>query len=125
MSVKGKEDSFRDFVLDQLHALGDILCRAMFGGYGLYLGEDFFGIVYDGRLYFKTDEGTRKKYERNGMGPFTPSETQVLKNYFEVPEEVLEDAEELTAWAREGAARKGKRKAPAVPSGRGSRRRRP
>ena len=46
-------------------------------------------------------------------------------NYFEVPEEVLEDAEELTAWAREGAARKGKRKAPAVPSGRGSRRRRP
>ena len=47
-----------------------------------------------------------------------PSETQVLKNYFEVPEEVLEDAEELTAWAREAAARKGKRKAPAVPSGR-------
>jgi DNA transformation protein len=120
MSAKGKEDSFRDFVLDQLHSLGDIRCRAMFGGYGLYLGEDFFGIVYDGRLYFKTDEGTRKKYERNGMGPFAPSETQVLKNYFEVPEEVLEDAEELTVWAREAAARKGKRKAPAVPSGRGS-----
>ena len=37
MSAKGKEDSFRDFVLDQLHALGDIRCRAMFGGYGLYL----------------------------------------------------------------------------------------
>lgn len=57
MSAKGKEDSFRDFVLDQLPALGDIRCRAMFGGYGLYLGEDFFGIVYDGRLYFKTDGG--------------------------------------------------------------------
>lgn len=125
MSAKGKEDSFRDFVLDQLPALGDIRCRAMFGGYGLYLGEDFFGIVYDGRLYFKTDGGTRGKYERSGMGPFAPSETQVLKNYFEVPGEVLEDAEELTAWAREAAARKGKGKAPAVPSGRGSRRRRP
>lgn len=59
------------------------------------------------------------------MGPFAPSETQVLKNYFEVPGEVLEDAEELTAWAREAAARKGKGKPPAVPSGRGSRRRRP
>lgn len=113
MGAKKKADSFKDFVLDQLHALGEVRCRAMFGGYGLYRGEEFFGIVYDGRLYFKTDEGTRAKYEGGGMGPFAPSETQVLKNYLEVPEEVLEDAEELTAWAREAAARKGKRTTPA------------
>ncbi len=113
MNAKRKADSFRDFVLDQLHALGGLRCRAMFGGYGLYLGEDFFGIVYDGRLYFKTDEGTRKKYEGSGMGPFAPSETQILKNYLEVPGEVLEDTEEVTAWAREAASRKRKGKAPA------------
>lgn len=67
-----KEDSFRDFVLDQLRSLEGIRCRPMFGGHGLYLGEDFFGIVYDGRLYFKTDESTRMEYRDRGMGPFAP-----------------------------------------------------
>ena len=57
-----KVDSFRDFVLDQLNDLDDVTCRAMFGGHGLYLGKSFFGIVYEGRLYFKTDEVSRIEY---------------------------------------------------------------
>jgi DNA transformation protein len=104
-----KEDSFRDFVLDQLRSQEGVSCRAMFGGYGLYLGADFFGILYDGRLYFKTDESTRTKYRDRGMGPFAPGGDQILKSYYEVPEEIVEDDEELASWAREAAMRKGKR----------------
>src|SRR5512145_1834123 len=78
MCAKGKEDSFRDFVRDQLRSLGDVSCRSMFGGYGLYLGADFFGIIYEGRLYFKTDETTRESYRNYGMGPFAPGAAQVL-----------------------------------------------
>ncbi len=44
------------------------------------------------------------------MGPFAPGGEQVLKSYYEVPEEIVEDDEELASWAREAAARKGKRK---------------
>lgn len=109
-SIGMKEDSFRDFVLDQLRSLEGVSCRAMFGGYGLYLGPDFFGILYDGRLYFKTDESTREEYRDRGMGPFAPGRNQVLKSYYEVPEEIVEDDEELATWAREAAARTGKRK---------------
>jgi len=108
-----KEDTYRDFVLDQLRSLKDVTCRSMFGGYGLYRGDDFFGILYDGRLYFKTDETTREKYRTQGMGPFAPSEKQVLKSYYEVPEEIVEDDEELVSWAKEAAALKKKGKAPA------------
>ncbi|HZD54928.1 MAG TPA: TfoX/Sxy family protein [Candidatus Aquicultoraceae bacterium] len=100
-----KRDSFRDFVLDQLGSLEGVSCRSMFGGYGLYLGPDFFAIVYDGRLYFRTDEATREKYRSLGMGPFAPSATQVLRTYYEVPEEVVEDGDELASWAREAASR--------------------
>lgn len=113
MAAKRKEDSFRDFVLDQLRSLEGVACRSMFGGFGLSLGADFFGIVHDGRLYFKTDEATREKYRSRGMGPFSPSEKQVLTSYYEVPEEIAEDEERLASWAREAAARKEKRKAPA------------
>jgi hypothetical protein len=47
-----------------LRILEGLRCRPMFGGYGFYLGTDFFGILHDGRLYFKTDESTRKYRDR-------------------------------------------------------------
>ena len=112
MSARGGEDSYRDFVLDQLRELGGVTCRSMFGGYGLYLKGDFFGILYGGRLYFKTDEGTREKYRRLGMTPFSPGGKQVLKSYYEVPAEVLEDDEMLASWAMEAAARREKGRLP-------------
>lgn len=111
MVSKRKEDSYRDFVLDQLRSLEGLGCRSMFGGYGLYLGGDFFGIIHDGRLYFKTDETTRVKYRNRGMAPFAPSERQVLKSYYELPEEIVEDDEHLSSWAREAAALGGRGKA--------------
>lgn len=96
-------DSFRDFILEQLASLDGLRCRAMFGGHGLYCGEQFFGIVYDGRLYFKTHPDTLQDYLSRHCAVFAPSEKQVLKNYREVPAEILEDAGQLAAWARKAA----------------------
>ena len=41
-----KDESFKDFVLDQLHDLDGVEVRRMFGGYGLYQDELFFGILH-------------------------------------------------------------------------------
>ena len=73
----------------------------MFGSFGLYSGEVFFGIISSDVLYLKTNSETRKRYEDLGMGPFTPSEKQTLKNYMEVPPDVFEDKEVLRGWAEE------------------------
>jgi len=48
-------------------------------------------------------------------GPW--GEKQVLKSYNEVPEEIVEDQEELASWAREAAARRGTGKASAKKKG--------
>src|SRR5688572_27716725 len=85
------DDSFTAYVLDQLAPIEGLGCRAMFGGHGLYLGPTFFGIVSAGRVYFKTDETTSSEYVRRGMKPFAPNERQLLKTYYEVPADVLED----------------------------------
>jgi len=37
------------------------------------------------------------------MKPFRPNATQTLKTYYEVPVDVLEDAGELTIWARQAS----------------------
>ena len=100
-----QSDSFKDFVLDQLGELRGVSCRAMFGGYGLYRGGTFFGIIHKGRLYFKTDEATRKDYGAHGMKPFRPNAKQRLKTYYEVPVEVIEDQGQLTSWAEQAIPR--------------------
>ncbi|HLY09994.1 MAG TPA: TfoX/Sxy family protein [Planctomycetota bacterium] len=101
--MKKKSDGFRDYVEEQLG--GDARFRAMFGGYGIYLGDTFFGIVHRSRLYFRTSPLTRADYVAKGMAPFKPSARQTLKSYYEVPAEVLENAETLRAWARRAASR--------------------
>jgi len=100
-----RTDDFKDFVLDQLSGLRGVACRSMFGGYGLYRGGVFFGIVHKGRLYFKTNETSRAAYREHGMKPFRPSAKQTLKTYYEVPVDVMEDAEQLVAWAGQAARR--------------------
>jgi DNA transformation protein len=95
-----KDDSFKDFVLDQLRDLDNVDCRAMFGGYGLYYDKAFFGILYKSRLYFKTDSATRASYLEMGMKPFRPNAKMTLKTYYEVPADVLEDADQLMEWAK-------------------------
>ena len=71
----------------------------MFGGFGLYRDEVFFGIVQRGRLYFKTDDATFGAYRKRRMKPFRPNAKQTLKSYYQVPVDIIEDWDELCAWA--------------------------
>lgn len=116
MRAERKEDTYRDYVLNQLQSLEGVSCRTMFDGYGLYLNADFFGIIYGNTLYFRTDESTRQEYTNRGMDPFSPGGILILKAYYEVPEEIVESHEELACWAIDAAmCRVGKKeRAPAV-----------
>lgn len=95
------DDSFKEFVLDQLRALPDLRAKAMFGAHGIYAGDHFFGILDEGRLFFKTDVTSQGEYIARGMGPFTYEMKGQVKSmaYHEVPPDVLEQPLELTVWA--------------------------
>ena len=100
-----KDDSFKEFVLDQLRELPGVTGRSMFGGYGIYQGEVFFAIIHQSRLYFKTNDRTRPAYVKKGMKPFRPNAKQTLKTYYEVPVEITEDSDQFTAWAEQAVDR--------------------
>lgn len=111
------DHSFKEFVLDQLSALPELRARAMFGAHGLYQGDHFFGIIDEGRLFFKVDPTTREAYQARGMEPFTyeANGKTMTMGYYEVPLEVLENPAEIGAWAREAiqvAAQAAKKKRP-------------
>ncbi|HEX9107386.1 MAG TPA: TfoX/Sxy family protein [Longimicrobiales bacterium] len=91
-------DSFVELVLDQLRGVQGVTWRKMFGGYGLYSGGLFFAVIWDDRMYLKTAAADEADFRARGMGPFT-YEGGALKSLWEVPADVLEDADELTVWA--------------------------
>lgn len=77
----------------------------MFGGVGIYSGELFFALIDDDILYFKVDDSNRPDFEARGMGPFRPyGPGGEVMQYYQVPEEVLEDFEALRAWADKALA---------------------
>jgi DNA transformation protein len=99
IGIHAQDESFKDFVLDQLQDLDSVEARRMFGGFGLYQDETFFGIIHKGRLYFKIDETTVGEYRKRKMKPFRPNAKQTLRSYYQVPVEIIEDDEQLCWWA--------------------------
>jgi DNA transformation protein and related proteins len=89
----------REWLEERLQALTEFEVRRLFGGAGLYAAGTIFGILYAGRVYLKTDDETRSAFIERGSEPFRPRQTTVLKSYFEVPPEVLDDDGELVRWA--------------------------
>jgi DNA transformation protein len=85
--------------------------RKMFGGRGLYLEGKFFGCIFGGKLYFRTDDESRPDYVSRGMPalqppPHRPRGPKTVDRNFEVPPEVLENRTMLKEWALRAAAAK-------------------
>ena len=94
-------DSYRDYVLEQLEGVGRLRARRMFGGVGIYSGDLFFALIADNTLYFKVDDSNREDFSSCGMRPFQPfpDKPGFEMNYYQVPADVIEDADTLEAWA--------------------------
>jgi DNA transformation protein and related proteins len=106
-------NGYRTYILEQLVAVPALSTRRMFGGVGLYSGELFFAVIDDDVLFFKVDDANREHYVSRNMKAFMPIPGKASMGYFEVPADVIEEAEELSRWARrsvEVAQRAGARK---------------
>jgi DNA transformation protein len=89
---------------EMLAPVGPVVLKRMFGGYGVFLDGLMFGLVTGGQLYFKTGEADRATFEAEGSGPFTYTKKggpAVLTSYWQAPERLLDEPDELVAWARQ------------------------
>jgi DNA transformation protein and related proteins len=102
---------FGEFLLEQLAPLGLVALRRMFGGRGVFCDGLMFGIVADDMLFLKVDAVNRPTFEAEGLEPLTyeaKGRTIVLP-YWQIPERLLDEPDEMLVWAREAlaAARRG------------------
>jgi DNA transformation protein len=96
-------ESYRDYVADQLVGIRDLVIKRMFGGVGLWAGGAMFGVIDDDTVFLRVDDTTRPEFVARDMPAFRPLKRdpkKVSENYYQLPGEVLEDADELLVWAK-------------------------
>ena len=94
------KSSLASYVAEQLAPLGRISSRAIFGGVGVFIDERLLGIVMGEKLYLHTDKSNLDDYVARGMQQFKPypNAFDLTTDHHEVPQEVINDAEQLKLW---------------------------
>ncbi len=98
--------SYKNFVAELLEGLGPVQVRSMFGGGGVFLDGVMFAIIANETLYLKADGSTTDAFEAEGMAPFTYDKKgkAAVMSYWQIPERLLDDPEELVSWAEDALA---------------------
>ena len=107
--------SYVDYALELLAGLGPVRARAMMGGHIVHCGAVAVALVYDDRLYLKTDEATRDTFRAAGGEPFTYElrGKVVEMSFCTPPDAALDGPEAMQPWAELAlAAALRKRRAP-------------
>lgn len=97
------DSNYVDFVLDCMAGLGPVRPVRFFSGTGLTMdGVQFAMITKSSRLFFVVDDATRPRYQAAGMEPFWYTRStgrREVQRWYELPEDVLMDPDELRRWA--------------------------
>ena len=96
-------------VEEVLRDIPGISFRGMFGGYSLYKDGVIFGMIIDDQLYFKVDESNKPDFIEKECQPFlytNKNGKEISMGYYTVPEEVLEDTNELQTWVEKAVQAK-------------------
>src|SRR5471032_3309136 len=97
----------RDFLIDLFADFGPVTIRRMFSGFGISADGTNFALALRGGLYLRADDQTIPRFEAEGSQPFqyqTRTKTVTVGSYWQLPERLYDDPEELTEWARASLA---------------------
>jgi len=100
MSVSNE---YAEYVMELLEPIGRLHKARFFGGVALSHDGVQFAMLMDNSLYFVVDDSTRPNYEQRGMHAFsylTKKGRIQIRKYFELPEAVLTDSEQVRQWAQ-------------------------
>jgi DNA transformation protein len=97
----------RDFLIELFADFGPVTIRRMFSGFGVSADGTNFALALRGGLYLRADGETIPRFEAEGSKPFsyqTRARTVIVGSYWQLPERLYDDPEELAGWARAALA---------------------
>ncbi len=100
-------DAFAEFLREQLAPLGRVTMRRMFGKTGVFCNGVMFGMVTDNTLYVRVDEQNRATFKEAESSPplnYDKKGSTIDLSFWRVPERLMDEQDELVAWARAALA---------------------
>lgn len=100
MGEKGAKQSaagadMAERLVDELVPLGDVTARKMFGGFGLFEDGVMFVLIDSaGTAHLRADDTTSGEFAAAG------AESHGRMPYWQIPQPVLDDPEQLLEWAQ-------------------------
>jgi DNA transformation protein and related proteins len=93
--------SYVAYALELLAPLGPVRARAMMGGHIVHCGGAAVALLYDDRLYLKTDEETREAFRAAGGELFTYElrGKVVEMSFCTPPDSALDSPDSMQPWA--------------------------
>ncbi len=88
-------------IADILSSWGDITCRRMFSGFGLYKNGHIFALICNDSLYLKVDKQSQRLFVAKGCEQFTydAKNKTVKMSYWSAPEVFFDSPEHARHWA--------------------------
>ena len=100
-------DTFAEFLREQLAPLGRVAMRRMFGKTGVFCEGVMFGMVTDNTLYVRVDDQNRAIFKEAESYPplnYRKKGSTIDLAFWRVPERLMDEPDELVAWARAALA---------------------
>jgi DNA transformation protein len=97
----------RDFLIDLFSDFGPVTIRRMFSGFGVSADGINFAMALRSGLYLRADDETIPRFKAEGSMPFqyqTRAKTVTVNSYWQLPERLIDDPQELSGWARAALA---------------------
>jgi DNA transformation protein and related proteins len=104
-------DGFAEFLREQLAPLGRVTMRRMFGKTGIFCDGLMFGMVTNDTLYFRVDDHNRAAFKEAESAPplnYGKQGRIIDLSFWRAPERLLDEQDELVAWARAALAAAGR-----------------
>lgn len=99
--------SFAEFLREQLAPMGHVSMRRMFGKTGVFCQGVMFGMVTEDTLYVRVDDHNRAIFKEAESYPplnYAKKGTSIDLAFWRVPERLIDEPDELVAWARAALA---------------------
>mgnify|MGYP001627428879 CR=1 FL=1 len=93
-------NAYLDHVITHLSRVAEVAYRRIFNGAAVYHHGIQFALIVNDRLYFRADEYSRPLFQQQGMHSLQPRGVSLQSDFYQLPDSLLAQANELRYWVR-------------------------
>lgn len=93
-------NTYLEYAIVSLSRVAKVTYRRIFNGATVYHQGVQFALIVNNHLYFRADDCSRPLYQQQGMPSLQPRGVSLQSDFYQLPDSLLSDPDELRHWVR-------------------------